>query len=128
MKTLKRAAGTVITAGFVAAMLGGSAQAQQKLSFSYNFGDKGAVADAMKWWANEVKTRTDGSVEVEIFWRNGLGVGFRNTFSAIQDGTADMGEIAPVFSAKETPAWALADTGERLRPFARQRTRSPERS
>ena len=109
--TIARAA--MLLAGLSLALFAGSgAQAQQKLSFTYNFGDKGAVADAMKWWAGEVKKRTNDGVEVEIFWRNGLGVGFRNTFSSIQDGTADLGEVAAVFTAKSTPAWALADTGK----------------
>jgi TRAP-type C4-dicarboxylate transport system substrate-binding protein len=96
----------------LAVFAGSGAEAQQKLSFTYNFGDKGAVADAMKWWTGELSKRTNGGVEVEIFWRNGLGVGFRNTLSAVQDGTADLGEVAAVFSAKNTPAWALADTGQ----------------
>ena len=103
---------TVVAGLSLAFFATSSAEAQQKLSFTYNFGDKGAVAEAMKWWAGELSKRTNGAVEVEIFWRNGLGIGFRNTLSAVQDGTADLGEVAAVFSAKNTPAWALADTGK----------------
>ncbi len=82
----------------------------RELTYAYHAANNGAVADAMKWWSQEVEKRTDGELTVKIFWQQGL-VKFQDTLPSVKSGLADMGELAAAFSRAETPAWSLADTG-----------------
>ena len=102
--------GTAVS-GFALAAVVATPAAAIDLSYAYHFPDKGAVSETMKWWAGQLDERTSGEVTVEIFWRQAL-TKFRATFSAVQSGEADIGELASTFSQADTGAWAIADTGK----------------
>ena len=94
----------------VAAAMTVSVAGARELTYAYHAANNGAVAEAMKWWGQEVEKRTDGELTVRIFWQQGL-VKFQDTLPSVKSGLADMGELAAAFSRAETPAWSLADTG-----------------
>ncbi len=45
-----------------------SAAAEFKLRYSDIGPPRGPRAEALKWWADELKTRSNGRIEIEFFW------------------------------------------------------------
>ena len=82
--------------------------ASYKLRYSELGPPRGARAETLKWWAEEVSKRSDGQIEVEFFWSQSLTKG-KDTFKAVGAGLVDMGTILGVYTPAELPLWNLAN-------------------
>lgn len=96
-----------LTAGFSAAI----AQTEVKtLSYAAaNPPGPSGINNALKWWAQELYQRTDGTLEVEFFHMGSL-VKLKDALEGISSGVADMGYLVPAYSASRLPLWNLATT------------------
>ncbi|MCO5104368.1 MAG: C4-dicarboxylate TRAP transporter substrate-binding protein [Burkholderiaceae bacterium] len=55
-----------------------------------------------QWYADEVKKRTEGEVEIKIFWSEALGKAGEN-LSLIQKGAVEMGAMSPAYFPTQLP-------------------------
>ncbi|MEK0416142.1 MAG: hypothetical protein RI949_148 [Pseudomonadota bacterium] len=55
-----------------------------------------------QWFADEVKRRTNGEVEIRIFWSEALGKANEN-LSLMQSGAVEMGAMSPAYFPKQLP-------------------------
>jgi TRAP-type C4-dicarboxylate transport system substrate-binding protein len=55
-----------------------------------------------QWFADEVKKRTNGEVEIRIFWSEALGKANEN-LSLMQKGAVEMGAMSPAYFPKQLP-------------------------
>lgn len=83
--------------------------APMKLSLAYYGPPSGHDAEVTKWWAEEVKKRTNGAVEIKIYWGGALATA-REIPEAVRIGTADIGHTvwAP-YSPEKFPLSTLPD-------------------
>ncbi len=79
-----------------------------KLRYSDLGPPRGPRAEAMKWWADEIKKQTDGQVEIEFFWSQALVKG-KETMKAVGSGLVDLGSILGVYTPADVPIWNLAN-------------------
>lgn len=85
------------------------AQAQEfKLRYSELGPPRGPRAAAMQWWADEIKARSDGRVEIEFFWSQSL-TKAKDTYKAVGAGLTDVGTVLGVYTPAELPIWNLAN-------------------
>eukprot|EP00163_Fabomonas_tropica_P006284 TRINITY_DN15866_c0_g1_i1.p1 TRINITY_DN15866_c0_g1~~TRINITY_DN15866_c0_g1_i1.p1 ORF type:complete len:365 (-),score=44.09 TRINITY_DN15866_c0_g1_i1:177-1271(-) len=63
----------------------------------------------LRWWAEEVSTRTNGSLEIEIHWLQSL-LKFKDAAKGIQAGIADMGPVSPEYSTTIAPLLGVSQT------------------
>lgn len=86
-----------------------AAQAETyKLRFSDIGPPRGVRAETMMWWADEIKARTNGQVEIEFFWSQSLVKG-KDTFKAIGSGLVDMGTVLGIYTPADLPIWNLSN-------------------
>ncbi len=99
---LKAAIAATIIAG------AGVAQAETSLFFGEAGPNRGARAEALNWFAEDVKARTEGEVVFDIQWGGAL---FKADAAAqaIADGVADAGTIIAVYFPQEMVAYGIAD-------------------
>lgn len=95
----------------IAVMAGGApvAAAEYDLRFAEFGSSRGPRAEAIQWWADELQKRSDGRVEVEIFWAQSLAKG-PDTVAAIGSGLADVGSAVGVYTPADMPIWNLSNT------------------
>ena len=62
-----------------------------------------------QWFADEVKKRTNGEVEIRIFWSEALGKANEN-LSLIQSGAIEMGAMSPGYFPKQLPFHAAPNS------------------
>ncbi|MFK7964076.1 MAG: C4-dicarboxylate TRAP transporter substrate-binding protein [Burkholderiaceae bacterium] len=98
----------IVTA--IACMTGaGAASAQEyKLRYSDLGPPRGSRPQAMMWWADELKKRSEGRIEVEIFWSQAL-VKAEETQKAVGSGLVDTGTILGLYTPADLPVWNLAN-------------------
>lgn len=84
------------------------ASAQTVLRYSDYGPNRGARAEAMEWFADELEKRSDGALSIEFFWGGTL-VGGRDTLNGVASGVADMGTIVGFFTPAELQAYNMAD-------------------
>ncbi|MEO5882067.1 MAG: TRAP transporter substrate-binding protein DctP [Caldimonas sp.] len=60
----------------------------------------GSIVD--QWFADEVKKRTNGEVEIKIFFSNGLGAA-KETLSLLENGAIDMAGLSPGYFPDQLP-------------------------
>jgi TRAP-type transport system periplasmic protein len=60
----------------------------------------GSIVD--QWFADEVKKRTNGAVEMKIFFSNGLGE-VKETLSLLESGSIDMAALSPGYFPDQLP-------------------------
>ena len=60
-----------------------------------------------KWWAEEVERRSDGKIDIEIFWSGQLG-GLTEIKSLVGDGAVELGVFAQAVHAEELPMMAVS--------------------
>jgi len=91
-------------------MLGISATAAQALELRYSdIGPpRGPRADVLQWWAEELKTRTNGDITVKFFWSQSLVKG-KETLKAVGSGLVDAGTVLGIYTPAELPIWNLAN-------------------
>ena len=64
---------------------------------------------ARHWWAEQIKARTNGEIEIEIHWMQSL-VKYADTAQAVSSGLADIAGMTPDYTAARFPLWALSQT------------------
>lgn len=68
------------------------------------------VNEALRWWADELKERTDGELEVNIHYMGSL-VKLKDAVGGVSSGLADMGYVIPAYSQSRMPLHYLSSTG-----------------
>lgn len=77
-----------------------SAKTILKLNSQWPSTTPGSKVD--QWFADEVKRRTDGEVEIKIFWSEALGKAAEN-LSLMQKGAIEMGAMSPAYFPTQLP-------------------------
>jgi len=72
------------------------------------FPSVGIASEAHQWWADEIARRTDGNVNVDIFWGGSL-VSPRDIPAAVSDGAADIGHVPSTYDPARTRLWMTLD-------------------
>ena len=76
------AAAIAVAAVAATAPSAAQAEAEFKLRYSDLGPPRGSRPEAMMWWADEIKKRTNGRVEIEFFWSQSL-VKAKETMKAV---------------------------------------------
>ena len=79
-----------------------SAQAKTTLKLNSQWPATTAGSKVDQWFADEVKSRTKGEVEIRIFWSEALGKANEN-LSLMQSGAVEMGAMSPAYFPKQLP-------------------------
>lgn len=82
------------------------AEAEFKLTFADFGADRGPRAAVLDWWANEVRTRTDGRVEIDFFWSGSL-LKTQDILQGVRGGVADMGTVIATATPAELPLYSF---------------------
>lgn len=88
--------------------LGTSAAEAKTLRFSDYGPNRGARAETLQWFADELERRSEGALQIEFFWGGSL-LGGRDTLRGLSDGVADMGTIVGFFTPSELRAYNIGD-------------------
>ncbi|MFD1708948.1 TRAP transporter substrate-binding protein [Siminovitchia sediminis] len=78
------------------------------LSYAFFAPDNTFPAVQMKKWAEELESRTDGQVKVEMFFGGTL-LEASNMFEGVANGTADIGLTATTYEPKRFPLLEISD-------------------
>ena len=70
--------------------------------------NRGTRAAALKWMADEIKSRSGGSLELEIHWGKAL-LGTKAVLKGVGDGVADMGSVIGFFTPKKLRGYNIGD-------------------
>ncbi len=99
---LKAALASTILAGAT------MAHAETTLFFGEAGPNRGARAEALNWFVEDVKERTDGEINFDVQWGGAL---FKADAAAqaVADGVADAGTIIAVYFPQEMLAYGIAD-------------------
>lgn len=86
----------------------GIAGAQTSLFYGEASPNRGARAEALEWFTDEVERRTDGELKIDVHWGGAL---FKAgaAASSIGDGVADLGTVIAVYFPQEMVAYGIAD-------------------
>ena len=86
-----------------------SAEAIAKTLRYAEFGpNRGTRAQALNWFAEELKARTKGSLEIEFHWGKSL-LGTKAVLQGLGDGVADMGSVIGFFTPKKLRGYNIGD-------------------
>lgn len=97
---------TTLTAGM--AYVGVShARVNLKLNSQWPATTAGSKVD--QWFADEVKRRTNGEIDIRIFWSEALGKAGEN-LSLMQSGAVEMGAMSPGYFPKQLPFHAAPNS------------------
>jgi TRAP-type C4-dicarboxylate transport system substrate-binding protein len=88
--------------GSVAASYALPSQAKTTLKLNSQWPATTAGSKVDQWFADEVKKRTNGEVEIRIFWSEALGKANEN-LSLMQKGAVEMGAMSPAYFPKQLP-------------------------
>ena len=91
------------------AMLSTSALAATKIRYADLGPPKGWRAESLIEWAEKIKTRTKGEVEVKFFWSQSL-LKAKDTLKGVGSGLADSGSVFGVYSPASMPLWNIANS------------------
>lgn len=95
-------------ASLMAASALAPAAAATKLILAEAGPDRGPRAEATKWFAKEVESRTAGNVTVEVHWGGAL-FSANSAVSALRNGVADLGTVIGVYFPQDMLAYDMAD-------------------
>ncbi|MBO28306.1 MAG: C4-dicarboxylate ABC transporter substrate-binding protein [Rhodobacteraceae bacterium] len=70
--------------------------------------NRGARADALQWFADQLTERSDGELKVDIQWGGAL-FKANAAVQSIADGVADMGSVIAVYYPQEMAGYGIAD-------------------
>lgn len=86
----------------------GPAAAQMTLIFGEAGPNRGARAEALQWFVDEVEARSGGDLAIDVQWGGAL---FKSEAAAqsIRDGVADLGTIIAVYYPQEMAGYGIAD-------------------
>lgn len=68
------------------------------------------INEALRWWADELESRTDGETTVEIHFMGSL-VKLKDAVQGVSSGLADAGYVIPAYSQSKMPLHYLSTTG-----------------
>ena len=84
------------------------AAAEYTLNYAEIASDRGARAEALMWWADELKKRSDGRIEVDIHWSGALVKG-PDILKGVAAGLADTGTLVSPYFPADMPLWTFGD-------------------
>jgi TRAP-type C4-dicarboxylate transport system substrate-binding protein len=98
----------------VAALIGCSASPGEEgeegevhtLKFAYHLGEQNYLAQATKWWAEQVEERSDGRIVVEAYYNESL-CPFVDILTCLNDGRADLTSVATLNHPTELPSASI---------------------
>ncbi len=70
---------------------------------------RGPRAAALMWWADELKSRSGGDINIKFFWSQSLVKG-KATMKAVGSGLSDMGSVLGIYTPAEFPVWNYSNT------------------
>ena len=87
----------------------GSADAAEvfKLRYSDIGPPRGPRAEALKWWAGELKTRSKDRIEIEFFWGQSL-IKAKDNLRALGSGLVETAQLIASYNAAELGLWNYA--------------------
>ena len=103
--------GSRLTAVALSAVLGlalAGEAAAKTLRYAEFGPNRGTRAEALQWFADEVKERSNGSLEIEFHWGKSL-LDTKAALQGIRDGVADMGSVIGFFSPKVLRGYNIGD-------------------
>jgi len=105
---MSRIKAVLLSAALGAAALAVPAAAQTVLIHGEAGPNRGARADALQWFADQVAERSGGDLKIDIQWGGAL---FKAgaAVQSIRDGVADLGSVIAVYFPQEMAAYAIAD-------------------
>jgi TRAP-type transport system periplasmic protein len=134
IQRILRAAGAVVL--FVCLALLASSLPIEAKTYKLRYSDigppRGPRAQALMWWADELKKRSKGQLEINFFWSQSLVKG-KDTLKAVGSGLAEMGSIIGIYTPAELPVWnfanipfSIADQWVGMRTWHELRQTTPE--
>lgn len=100
---------TLLATLMVASSLFAAADAYAQTLRYAEFGpNRGTRAQALNWMAEQIKSRSDGSLELEIHWGKAL-LGTKAVLKGVGDGVADMGSVIGFFTPKKLRGYNIGD-------------------
>lgn len=78
------------------------------LKTAENFPPTGITSEAKKWWADQVKQRTGGRVEIKFYWSASLST-WADMVKALQSGITDIGHTPSSYNPSVFPLYTLVD-------------------
>lgn len=109
LNKISRATGaTVLAALLASAIWSTTAMAAE---FTLRWADigppRGPRAEALKWWADELKTRSDGRIEIEFFWGQSL-MKQKDALRALGSGLVETAQLIASYTPAELAVWNYA--------------------
>ena len=68
---------------------------------------RGPRAEALKWWADELKTRSNGRIEIKFFWGQSL-IKAKDNLRALGSGLVETAQLIASYNAAELGLWNYA--------------------
>ncbi len=91
-------------------LAGNAFAATKTLSFALPLAPTGSrVHQTWEWWADTVKEKTGGSVEVKIYYMQSL-VKLKDAAQAVTAGIADLAYMSPAYTPDKLPLWYMENT------------------
>lgn len=69
---------------------------------------RGPRPETMIWWADEIKKRTNGKVQIKFYWSQSL-VKAKETLKAVGAGLVDTGTVLGLYTPADLPIWNLSN-------------------
>ncbi len=82
--------------------------AAKTLTFAEFGPNRGTRAAELQWFADELKARSKGDLEIEFFWGKSL-LGAKAVLQGVADGVAEMGSVIGFFTPKKLRAYNIGD-------------------
>ena len=98
------ALGLAVSAGW-----SGPADAKMLLRASSQWNETHAGSQVDKWWAEEIEKRTDGEIEIKLFFGGALGKAQEN-LTLIQQGAVDIAMMSPGYFPAQLPFHAAPNS------------------
>lgn len=99
--------GVSVVAGLALSAMSGAAIAET-LRYAEFGPNRGTRAEALNWFADEIKKRSNGALEIEFHWGKSL-LGTKAVLKGLDDGVADMGSVIGFFTPKKLRAYNIGD-------------------
>jgi TRAP-type C4-dicarboxylate transport system substrate-binding protein len=109
LKKIIRASGATALALVMASAIWSTSAAAAEFDLRYSdIGPpRGPRAEALKWWAGELKTRSKDRIEVEFFWGQSL-IKARDNLRALGSGLVETAQVIASYNAAELGLWNYA--------------------
>ena len=110
IQRLLRATGATALAALMATAIWSSipTKSADAAEFNLRWSDigppRGPRAEALKWWAEELKKRSDGRIEIEFFWGQSL-VKAKDNLKALGSGLVETAQLIASYNAAELAIW-----------------------